>query len=150
MRSAKSNFKNNYLLLGFNFKRDFAVGQRKHFHPYNPTQWSVKNLTQTNHILILQLNYVFCVKQWQVLYIIGWEWNINSLFCQAPTQLPTPSPLQPNLISTQSQSNSSKSWVGVIPYNWFVPPPTHQYSFLTLNPMYRHSLFNLDTSRRGN
>ena len=29
--------------------------------------------------------------------------------CQAPTQLPTPSPIQPNLISTQSQSNSSKS-----------------------------------------
>ena len=30
-------------------------------------------------------------------------------FCQAPTQLPTPSPLQPNLISTSSQFNSSKS-----------------------------------------
>ena len=43
--------------------------------------------------------------------------------CQAPTQLPTRSPLQPNMISTSSQFNSSKSWVGVMPYIWFSPPP---------------------------
>ena len=47
----------------------------------------------------------------------------NQCFCQAPTQLPTPSPLQPNSISTSSQFNSSKSWVGVMPYIWFSPPP---------------------------
>ena len=40
-------------------------------------------------------------------------------YCQAPTQLPTPSPLQPNSISTSSHFNSSKSWVGVMPYICF-------------------------------
>ena len=45
-------------------------------------------------------------------------------YCQAPTQLPTWYPLQFNSISTSSQFNSSKSWVGVMPYIWFSPPPT--------------------------
>ena len=55
-----------------------------------------------------------------------------TLNCQAPTQLSTPSPLQPNSISTPSQFNSSKSWVGDIPYIWFSPPPppTHHITFL--------------------
>ena len=57
--------------------------------------------------------------------------------CQAPTQLPTRSPLHPNSISTSSQFNSSKSWVGVMPYIWFSPPPTHPpvFFFNTINPM---------------
>ena len=41
--------------------------------------------------------------------------------CQAPTQLPTQSPLQVSSTSTSSQFNSSKSWVGVMPYIWFSP-----------------------------
>ena len=57
--------------------------------------------------------------------------------CQAPTQLPTRSPLQFNSISTSSKFNSSKSWVGVMPYIWFSSPPTHPpppvFFFNTIN-----------------
>ena len=77
-------------------------------------------------ILLLYNTCDYCVSPVQRIGFLG--------FCQAPTQLPTPSPLQPNPISTPSQFNSSKSWVGVMPYIWFSPPPpptTHQYSFLT-------------------
>ena len=44
-----------------------------------------------------------------------------------PNSISTPSSLHLHSISTPSQFNSSKSWVGVMPYNWFAPPPTHHH-----------------------
>ena len=80
---------------------------------------------------------------WSVCGTIKWSpWNIWSTIYQTDhiwwdahrprkspgllilEQLPS-SNSTPNSISTPSQFNSSKSWVGVMPYIWFSPPPTH-------------------------
>ena len=49
--------------------------------------------------------------------------NILIGFAIAKLQLNSQLHLHSISISTPSQFNSSKSWVGVMPYIWFVPPP---------------------------
>ena len=108
------------LIWPWGFIWSFKINHNSKFRKEDVENFALNNEGNVYNSLFnkVNLNIVYLVIYQQ------YKTNIFLFYCKAPTQLPTPSPLQPNFISTPSQFNSSKSWVGVIPYNWFVPPPT--------------------------